>query len=250
MESKPTSLKAGGNHFLRFANVDERLIVWVDRSLPFGDSVAYPAPQESGPFANDLQPASVGVSGIALSVHHLKLCATPITRSVRAAAIARWPPMTGATRRNGSRCGTYRWRPSMFSPATICAWAITVPKVPTVGCGDWCRIGCCWDGRWWFIIRSGASGRLSERFRALVPERFNDDDTSVGGHVEILRLFAACGKNEKSPRHAAGFARREASAQRMETAKPCQRYWVATRSAIRCSPNAPANTHAGWYEAR
>jgi signal peptidase I len=73
LESKPTALKPGGNHRLRFANVDARLIVWVDRSLPFGEGVAYRAPQESGPFANDLQPVSIGAHGLALRVDQLKL---------------------------------------------------------------------------------------------------------------------------------------------------------------------------------
>src|SRR5205823_2759391 len=73
LESQPTSLRPGGNHFLRFANVDERLIVWVDRSLPFGNGIIYTRPREPGPLTNDLQPASIGARAAALSVHKLKL---------------------------------------------------------------------------------------------------------------------------------------------------------------------------------
>ncbi|HJT77139.1 MAG TPA: S26 family signal peptidase, partial [Gemmataceae bacterium] len=36
-----TALKGAGTHHVRFANVDERLLLWVDRSLPFGDGAVY-----------------------------------------------------------------------------------------------------------------------------------------------------------------------------------------------------------------
>jgi signal peptidase I len=69
-----TSLKNSGKYRLRFANVDERLVVWVDSSLPFGDGVVYPGPRQLGPTEqNDLEPASIGVRGGALSVTALKL---------------------------------------------------------------------------------------------------------------------------------------------------------------------------------
>src|SRR5207244_6253474 len=70
----PTDLKKPGSYRLRFANVDERLIVWVDGSLPFGDGVAYrPLHVESKPTANDLEPASIGVQGAAVNVEDLVL---------------------------------------------------------------------------------------------------------------------------------------------------------------------------------
>lgn len=62
-----------GTYRLRFANVDQRLAVWVDRSLIFGDGVAYDPPKQRGPVAaNDLQPASIGVKGD-VAVDHIKL---------------------------------------------------------------------------------------------------------------------------------------------------------------------------------
>ena len=46
--SKPTALKGGGKHSVRFADVDQRLTVWVDDALPFGDGVTYPPPRRKG----------------------------------------------------------------------------------------------------------------------------------------------------------------------------------------------------------
>jgi signal peptidase I len=73
LEQKSTGLR-GGTHQVRFANVDERLTVWVDGSLPFGDGVPYDPPGQRGPTAaNDLQPASIGAQGTGVSVHKIKL---------------------------------------------------------------------------------------------------------------------------------------------------------------------------------
>jgi signal peptidase I len=69
-----TDLKKPGTYQVRFANVDQRLLVWVDKSLPFGDEgVPYPAPQVPGPHANDLEPASIGVRGAGVTVGKLQL---------------------------------------------------------------------------------------------------------------------------------------------------------------------------------
>jgi signal peptidase I len=74
LDSKPTSLKGGGTHSVRFANVDERLTVWVDEALPFGAGATYDAPKPEGATKeNDLEPASVGVKGTAATVRGLKL---------------------------------------------------------------------------------------------------------------------------------------------------------------------------------
>jgi signal peptidase I len=73
LDSKPTSLK-GGAHSVRFANVDERLTVWVDEALPFGAGVTYDAPKTEGATKeNDLEPASVGLKGTGATVRGLKL---------------------------------------------------------------------------------------------------------------------------------------------------------------------------------
>jgi signal peptidase I len=72
---KPTALNKKGTYRLRFANVDERLVVWVNNSLPFSNGVPYPPPAQMGPEdKNDLErPASIGVRGGAVAVHKLKL---------------------------------------------------------------------------------------------------------------------------------------------------------------------------------
>jgi signal peptidase I len=72
--SKQTSVNKKGTYRLRFANVDERLVVWVNGDLPFDNGVTYPPPNQIGPQAeNDLQPASIGVRGGSVSVHGLRL---------------------------------------------------------------------------------------------------------------------------------------------------------------------------------
>ncbi len=73
LQSKPTALNKAGTYQLRLANVDERLTVWVNQDLPFGDGVTYSAPPERGPRENDLQPAGIGCRGAALRIHGLKL---------------------------------------------------------------------------------------------------------------------------------------------------------------------------------
>jgi signal peptidase I len=73
LEKKPTDLKKGTHH-IRFANVDDRLVVWVDRNLPFDDGVNYVPAKQRGPTReNDLQPASIGVRGGGVAVHKIKL---------------------------------------------------------------------------------------------------------------------------------------------------------------------------------
>jgi signal peptidase I len=74
LDSKPTGLKGGGTHQVRFANVDERLMVWVDEALPFGAGATYDAPKiEGATKENDLEPASVGLKGTGATVRGLKL---------------------------------------------------------------------------------------------------------------------------------------------------------------------------------
>ena len=73
LDNKPTSLTKPGTYHVRLANVDERLAVWVDKSVPFGDGVIYSAPPDRAPTAYDLQPASIGTRGGAVHVHNLTL---------------------------------------------------------------------------------------------------------------------------------------------------------------------------------
>jgi hypothetical protein len=65
-----------GTHRLRLANVDQKLTLWVDDGLPFGEEGAvYDAPAKKGPQElNDLErPARIGVRGAGVTVRHLRL---------------------------------------------------------------------------------------------------------------------------------------------------------------------------------
>lgn len=71
-----TPLTGTGKHLVRFANFDQRLTLWVDSALPFGDGVAYsPSPCERpADEANNYQPASFGTLGAArVTVGQLRL---------------------------------------------------------------------------------------------------------------------------------------------------------------------------------
>jgi signal peptidase I len=70
----PSGVKGKGKYALRFANVDDRLVVWVGEKLPFGEGVAYaPARKLQPTKANDLlRPARVGAKG-QLTVSRLRL---------------------------------------------------------------------------------------------------------------------------------------------------------------------------------
>jgi signal peptidase I len=60
---------------VRFANFDDRLVVWIDDELVFGDGVPVAAlePEENGPTKNDLEPAKLTFSKLRGEVRHLKL---------------------------------------------------------------------------------------------------------------------------------------------------------------------------------
>ncbi|OJW20891.1 MAG: hypothetical protein BGO49_29225 [Planctomycetales bacterium 71-10] len=70
-----TAAKAGGPHELTFANIDDRLTLWVDGELPFGDGLAYEGrfDDPKSPTADDLEPARVAVRGASATVSGLVL---------------------------------------------------------------------------------------------------------------------------------------------------------------------------------
>jgi signal peptidase I len=70
---QPTGLKKPGTYHVRFANVDDRLLLWVDHAMPFGDGVPYTPAEQRGPTANDLEPAGIGVRGGGVRVGRLQL---------------------------------------------------------------------------------------------------------------------------------------------------------------------------------
>jgi signal peptidase I len=87
--TQETGVKSAGKYMLRLANIDARLTVWVDRSLPFGDGKEYDPPEmrgknesisddsllnRRGPHENDLKrPASIGSKGAQVKVSHVRL---------------------------------------------------------------------------------------------------------------------------------------------------------------------------------
>jgi signal peptidase I len=85
-DKKSTGLKGTGSHLVRFANIDARVLVWVDRELPFENGHEYPPPEmraegenpdvvegRRGPKMNDLEPASLGSKGASIVVKNLRL---------------------------------------------------------------------------------------------------------------------------------------------------------------------------------
>jgi signal peptidase I len=130
--SKQTNLQGPGSHLVRFANVDARLIVWVDRQLPFGEGVTFSPPEvratgekiddeellrRRGPTANDLEPASLGGKGAQVTISHLKLWRdTYYTTSPRSADYVD-SQRDGINRAAGDLMPTEAWsNPKLWDP--------------------------------------------------------------------------------------------------------------------------------------
>jgi Signal peptidase, peptidase S26 len=74
-QPRPSGVRGTGAFDIAWANVDDRLTLWVDGRTPFGEGVVYddgPAAHPS-PTAADLDPAGVGVRGTAARVSGLVL---------------------------------------------------------------------------------------------------------------------------------------------------------------------------------
>jgi signal peptidase I len=73
LAQKPTSIRDGPCK-LKFANVDARLVVWVNEELPFGDGVPYEDVRDLMPNkGNDLEPARIFGKNTQFEVNHLRL---------------------------------------------------------------------------------------------------------------------------------------------------------------------------------
>ncbi len=69
-----TDLAQAGTHEVRFANVDDRLTLWVDGKLPFGDGLTYESKRVPAPAtAGDLEPARVAARRAAIEIEGLLL---------------------------------------------------------------------------------------------------------------------------------------------------------------------------------
>lgn len=75
LKSVPGVLARPGTYQVRFANVDDRLTVWIDERLVFGDGIEYGPVRKLLPTRqNDLErPASIGSQGAAVAVSGLRL---------------------------------------------------------------------------------------------------------------------------------------------------------------------------------
>lgn len=62
-----------GRHQIRFANVDDRLTLYVDGRLPFGDGVSFEAGDAVAPTTADLDPVGIASQGAAVAVSDLVL---------------------------------------------------------------------------------------------------------------------------------------------------------------------------------
>jgi signal peptidase I len=69
-----TALKGPGEHRVRFANVDQRLLLWVDGSaVSFDAPTSYWLLDDSRPQRDDLEPARIGSRGAAVRASHVRL---------------------------------------------------------------------------------------------------------------------------------------------------------------------------------
>lgn len=74
MGKAPTNLRGAGSHRFKFANVDDRLVLWIDDAvISFSAAGEYPAPPLDGPHTGDLSPVGIAVRGAKASVSHLLL---------------------------------------------------------------------------------------------------------------------------------------------------------------------------------
>ncbi|MFO0927305.1 MAG: S26 family signal peptidase [Gemmataceae bacterium] len=75
LKSAPSAVRGPGTYTVRFANCDDRLTVWVNDRLVFGDGVEYgPVAKLAPTRQNDLErPASLGAQGAKLTVSKVKL---------------------------------------------------------------------------------------------------------------------------------------------------------------------------------
>lgn len=71
-----TAIKSKGSHEVAFANVDDRLTLWVDGRMPFGDGEVYRSTDGATflkPTDDDLEPARIGVQNAELTIGDLVL---------------------------------------------------------------------------------------------------------------------------------------------------------------------------------
>ena len=75
LKDAPSALQGSGGHDIKFANVDDRLTLWVDGATPFGAGVTYDQMPTTPylPTARDLDPVGISVRGAQVQVSGLVL---------------------------------------------------------------------------------------------------------------------------------------------------------------------------------
>jgi signal peptidase I len=74
-----TSITGSGTYTLKFANVDDRLCLWVNDSwwrsglIPFGDGAEFEPPANRNPQDVDLTPAGIAAQGVSLQISDLQI---------------------------------------------------------------------------------------------------------------------------------------------------------------------------------
>ncbi len=74
LATSSAGIKGTGRHTVSFANVDDRLCLWIDgRLIPFGKEAEYPAPANTDPQIADLHPVGIAARDVDVVVSHLRI---------------------------------------------------------------------------------------------------------------------------------------------------------------------------------
>jgi signal peptidase I len=70
-----TPMRQPGKYRIGFANFDERLTLWINGSLPFGEGLSFPGPstEDRAPRAGDARPIAIAARNAALKVSKLRI---------------------------------------------------------------------------------------------------------------------------------------------------------------------------------
>ena len=178
----PTSLRAdGSSHDFAFANVDDRLTLWIDGETPFDEGRTYEAPEDHpGPTSADLKPVTIAVkrgevevSGLVLK-RDLYYTQSPSASDYDGLDLG-WPADRGEPRSRMAEAFEVLSNPAMFASLGGLKWT-DYPIAP----GRYMMMGdnspMSKDGRAWGLRDSRGDGRIlswakaEERDRWEVPQ--------------------------------------------------------------------------------
>ena len=167
MGSVAVALPAGGRTPLRFACVDQRLIVWVHGKLAFGDGVEFAGPEKLKPHReNDLErPARLTATGGKVAVRHLRLFRDTYFRVTRGGAPRSPTSMASAptTRTVGRRSKVSAVEIHRVPPDHYFVLGENSARPPTVAPGGPCPQRTLLATSWADTTRFPGSGGWSDR---------------------------------------------------------------------------------------